>query len=154
MFSITDLPRNEGVIERDFFAKHSSSSFTLEGYGFHFVSGVTTGPVRGLVPDRLCAAYGSDITFVPCDRESGQAAIAWMERHNVPPQRVDRLRGELEEQFPANASLPELPESAYRADSVALPFEPAPAHRDSIPPPAQREFDTDPATPKAKAKHK
>jgi hypothetical protein len=145
MFSITDLPRSDdGLVNRDFLAKHASSSFTLEGYGFHFVDGFSKDPVSGRVCDRLCAAYGSDVSYVPCSRETGEAALAWMARHQVPEQRIARLTGELDELFPV--ALPE-PEPA-KAQPMAPPKSVRPATDED------GDLETDQATSRPKGKSK
>lgn len=78
MLSITELPRKEGIVDGAFFAHHKSDSFGLEGYGFKFREGTTVAPVLQRVHERLFAAYGGDVSFIPADRESADKAIAWM----------------------------------------------------------------------------
>lgn len=147
MFSISDLPRSDdGLVNREFIAKHATASFTLEAHDFYFVNGVTVEPISGRTCDRLCAAYGSDIVFVPHTREDGEATLAWMMQYRAPAQRVDRLSGELDALFPVAKPEPERPPAPAKLPSLA----PAPR---SYAPPAD-DLDTDQATPRAKGKNK
>lgn len=101
MFSIMELPRVDGLIVGEFKVRHSSSTFALDAYDFRFVDGVTESAAPSRAIERLHAAYGNDVTFVPCDRASGLAAIAWMTQYCVPQERIDVVAAELDVMFPA-----------------------------------------------------
>lgn len=70
MLQLSQLPRKDLLVTGQFFAVHRSDSFTLDGFGFRFRDGRTIEPVTGRTCDRLHAAYGTDVTFIPADAET------------------------------------------------------------------------------------
>ena len=91
MLQISELPRKDGIVAGEFFARHKSDSFSLEGYGFKFVRGVTEKPVLVRVHERLHAAYGGDVVFEPANEESAAAVLQWLQSRGAPEQRVLEL---------------------------------------------------------------
>lgn len=121
MFSISELPRQEGLVLGSFRARHSSPTFSLEGYGFRFVDGVTIAPVEGRIPDRLHAAYGPDVTFEPCDRDSGELALLALEDRGAHQDVLDAHRRALDALFVAEEKKSAPPQSDLLETDEAPP---------------------------------
>jgi hypothetical protein len=146
MFGIMDLPRVDGVIVGNFKARHASSSFSLEGFGFKFVDGLTEAPCAGRVLARLHGAYGMDVCFVPCTREDGEAALAWLRNQGGPTERIERLAGELDLYF--GGQLPDASDEVrehpgydeapvQQGDSILIPSDGTPVSGTLFAPPAE-----------------
>jgi hypothetical protein len=91
MLSISELPRKDGLIDGNFRARHKSESFSLEGFGFKFVDGVTVDAVAMRVHDRLHAAYGGDVCFEPCDHETAEKVWLWLADRGLHEQRIAEI---------------------------------------------------------------
>jgi hypothetical protein len=112
VFTITELPRLSGVVDGLFRARHSSSSFSNDGAGFKFVAGTTVEPVLNRVADRLHAAYGNDVCFIPCDKPSADKALGWMRSNSHPAARIERVAGQAYTMFAPTEPAPAEPSSA------------------------------------------
>lgn len=99
MLQISDLPRKDGLVVGEFIAHHKSDSFALEGFGFKFVNGVTTGPVAPRAHERLHAAYGSDVVFVPANQESAALVLDWLSQRSIAKEYVQDLAGAFSKLF-------------------------------------------------------
>lgn len=76
MLTVSDLPRKQGIITGAYRLRMEGCNEVFSGADFR--DGVTVSPVGGNTVNRLCSAFGSNITIEPYDDQTLAAILAWV----------------------------------------------------------------------------